>query len=383
MLSARSSWDLTANPLAALLAERRHRGARVIDLTLSNPTRAGLPPLTEAAALLASRAGAPYRPEPLGLPEARQAVCRYLADHGGTCDPGQVVLTASTSEAYSFLFKVLADPGDEVLVPRPSYPLFEYLAGLEGVRTASYPLRYDGARWALDLDRLAAALGPRSRALVLVSPNNPTGSFIRRNERAALVELARELDLALIVDEVFADYLLDGPAPDCAFAGPAEVLTFTLSGLSKVLALPQAKLSWMVVQGPPYERRQALDRLEVVADTFLSVGTAVQEALPELLACRRQAQAPVRERLEANLRRLRQRVGDGAEVLRCEAGWYAVLRIAADEERLALALLAEDGVLVHPGYFFDFLTEGHLVLSLLSPDFDEGVDLLCRRLENG
>jgi aspartate/methionine/tyrosine aminotransferase len=201
-------------------------------------------------------------------------------------------------------------------------------------------------------------------------------------EKTALVELASELDLALIVDQVFADYLLDGPAPDGAFAGPAEVLTFSLSGLSKVLALPQAKLSWMAVQGTAIQRQQALERLEVVADTFLSVGTAVQEALPELLACRHRVQAPLRARLEANLQRLRQRVGSDAEVLRCEAGWYAVLRISVDEERLALTLLEEDGVLAHPGYFFDFQAEGYLVLSLLSPDFAEGVDLLCRRLED-
>ncbi len=381
MLSARSAWDLTANPLAALLAERRQRQQPVVDLTLANPTAAGLPVPGDFPARLAAGAAAAYRPEPLGLRSAREAVCAYLAARGSLVHPDQVVLTASTSEAYSFLFKILTDPGDEVLVPRPSYPLFDFLAGLEGVRTVPYPLRYGAEGWRLDVDRLAAALGPRSRAVVLVSPNNPTGSFVHDDERAAVEELARECGLALIADEVFADYVQQGPVPGRSFAGPADVLTFSLNGLSKALALSHAKLSWIVVQGPPAARQEALGRLEVVADTFLSVATAIQEALPHLLSAAAEYQAPLRQRLAANLTCLRQAAtAAGVPVLRCEAGWYAVVVTGTDDEPLALSLLRDDGVLTHPGYFYDFADDGHLVLSLLSPDLPTGVDRLLRRL---
>ncbi|MFH1566730.1 MAG: pyridoxal phosphate-dependent aminotransferase, partial [Gemmatimonadota bacterium] len=287
MLSKRTSWDLEPNPLAAALEARRRRGAPILDLMLSNPTQAGLAyPDGLWQALRRAEASA-YRPEPLGRPSARAAVRSYYGEKGTIVAAERVLLTASTSEAYAFLFKLLADPGDEVLVPRPSYPLFEFLAGLEGVAARTYPLRYRAGRWETDLDQLAAAITDRSRAIVVVSPNNPTGNSVRPEERAALEDLAAECGLALIADEVFADYPLEaGPGEAASFASGSRVLTFALSGLSKVLGLPQLKLGWMVVDGPADAARDALARLEVIADTYLSVATPVQEALPELLSHR-------------------------------------------------------------------------------------------------
>ena len=384
MFSRRSSWDLQINRLTAALEERRRRGQAVIDLTLSNPTRAGFTYPEEIGRILARTEAITYRPEPLGLTKARRAVAEYYADRGIPLDIDQILLTASTSEAYGFLFKLLADPGDEILVPRPSYPLFEFLAELEGVETRSYPLRYGAAGWEVDVDQLAAAIGERSRAIVLVHPNNPTGSFVARDASGAITALARECGLALIVDEVFADYAL---VPDSkridSFAAETEVLTFTLSGLSKVLGLPQLKLSWAVVQGQDAARREALARLELIADTYLSVGTPIQEALPELMELRDEIQGQIRRRVQANWKLLREKVTAvrKAQLLRCEGGWYAVLEVEGDEEELTLDALQKDGVLVHPGYFFDFAREGSIVLSLLSSEFEEGVERLLQRIE--
>ena len=322
-----------------------------------------------------------YRPQAAGLPEARRAIQGYYADKGIGVETEQLLLTASTSEAYGFLFKLLADPGDELLVPRPSYPLFEFLAGLEGLETRSYPLRYGGAGWEVDVDRLAAAIGERSRAIVLVSPNNPTGSFVKRQEREDIEALSRECGLALIADEVFADYTLDAGQERGSFAAATDLLTFTLSGLSKVLGLPQLKLSWIVIQGPEKERHEALARLEVIADTYLSVGTPIQEGLPELLRLREGIQKQIGERIRGNLAFLKERIANlkNVRLLACEGGWYAVLKVEEDEERLALELL-EEGLFVHPGFFFDFTREGFLVLSLLPEDFPEGVERLAKHL---
>lgn len=383
MFSRRSSWDLQINRLTAALEERRQSGRPVIDLTLSNPTRAGFAYPEEIWRILGKTAASTYRPEPLGLTRARRAVADYYANEGISFDIDQILLTASTSEAYGFLFKLLADPGDEILVPRPSYPLFEFLAGLEGAETRSYPLRYGAAGWEVDVDRLAAALGERSRAVVLVHPNNPTGSFVAHHARDAIISLARECGLALIVDEVFADYALEpDPARVASFAAEAEVLTFTLSGLSKVLGLPQLKLSWMVVGGPDGVRQEALARLELIADTYLSVGTPIQEALPELMELRDEIQEQIRARIRTNLALLQEKTTGSRKVqsLRCEGGWYAVLEVEADEEELTLELLQKDGVLLHPGYFFDFAREGFIVLSLLSAEFEEGVERLLQRV---
>lgn len=384
MFSRRSSWNLQVNRLTAALQERRRRGERVIDLTLSNPTQAGFAYPAEIGEILARAKGTVYRPEPLGLPIARQAVKGYYAGRGIEVDSERILLTASTSEAYGFLFKLLTDPGDELLVPQPSYPLFEFLAGLEGVETRPYPLHYEEG-WKIDIDQLAAAVSPQSRAVLLVHPNNPTGSFIKRGERQAIEELAQECNLTLIVDEVFADYGMGEDAERVeSFAGEAGALTFALSGLSKVLGLPQLKLSWILAGGPDPMRREALARLEVIADTYLSVGTPVQEALPELLDIREQIQGQIRTRVRNNLTFLQKRLNGvkEARLLRCEGGWYAVMEAQKDEdeEEWVLQLLLKEGVLVHPGYFFDFSHDRFLVLSLLAEEFAEGIERLAGRI---
>jgi hypothetical protein len=386
MLSARTRWDLRPNRLAERLAARRAAGVEVLDLTESNPTRAGI---AYPAGLLAPLAGAGayrYDPSPFGLPAAREAVAADFARRGAALSPERVVLSASTSEAYAFLFKLLCDPGDDVLVPRPGYPLFEFLATLESVGTRPYPLAHDG-EWHLDLAAVRAALSPRTRAIVVVSPGNPAGAFLKRDEHEAVEALCAERSLALVSDEVFADFAFrDDPrrVPSVARDGPA--LAFALGGLSKSAGLPQVKLAWTAVTGPEAARRDALARLEVVADTYLSVSTPAQVAAPALLGRLDELQAPIRERLRANLETLRRAVSPAspATLLEPEGGWAAVLRVPAtlpEEERVA-RLLETSGVLVHPGYFFDFPAEAYLVVSLLPPPavFAEGVRRLLADL---
>jgi aspartate/methionine/tyrosine aminotransferase len=382
MFSSRTLWDLRPNRLSTLLAEKRRQGARVLDLTESNPTRVGLPVPDDLLAPLGSPAGRIYEPAPLGLNVAREAVARDFARRGFPVSADRLMLTASTSEAYAFLFKLLCDPGDEILVPRPGYPLFEYLATLESIRVAGYPLEYDG-RWHVSLDALRETLSPRTRALVVVSPGNPSGAYLRDDE--ALVQLAAEQGLALISDEVFADFSFQGrPGPSLARDGDA--LAFTLGGLSKSCGLPQVKLAWTAVTGPEPMRREALGRLEVIGDTALSVSTPVQQAAPALLARLEQLQAPLKGRLESNLRTLRASLPRDSPVslLEPEGGWSVVLRVPATlpEEDRAVHLLQDLDVLVHPGHLFDFPRGAHLVLSLLpaAEVFGEGVDRLFRDL---
>ncbi len=381
MFSNRSSWDLTPNKLTELLAQKRRVGEPVFDLTNANPMRADLayPPALQD--ILARPTSLDYQPDALGLPAARQAIQDYYTERGIATSMDRILLTASTSEAYSFLFKLLADPGDHILVPQPSYPLFEFLAELEHLETRSYPLRYDQG-WYIDLDRLAAAITPRTRAIILVHPNNPTGSFIKKSERQVLEALAEECNIALIVDEVFADYAwCDDPERVVSFAGTeinmptnlrreAPVLTFTLSGLSKVMGLPQMKLGWMVMQGPEARRREAWQRLEIIADTYLSVSSYVQQILPQLLPLQEVMQQLIRSRVIENLHLVQKKVNvnTAATLLVCTGGWYATLAMPmADEERWALTVLRQSGVYIHPGYFFDFKQEGFFVLSLLTP----------------
>jgi len=386
MFSARTRWDLTANRLAALAAARRAAGAPLIDLTQSNPTQAGIPyppdllaPLSDASALL-------YEPSAFGLRRAREAVAADYRRRGIAMEAGHVILTASSSEAYAFLFKLLCDPGDTVVVPRPSYPLFEYLAGLESVGVEPYPLRYDG-EWHVDLAALDRAVTNRTRAIVVVNPNNPTGSYVKREEASRIQEIAARAEAPIVSDEVFADYPLRAGRSrvDCLAAdGPA--LVFCLGGLSKSCGLPQLKLGWIAVSGPARARDEALDRLEVVADTYLSVGTPVQTALPALLGRRGELQAPIAARVAGNLDLLRRRVAAPSPVtlLEPEGGWYATLQVPAtsSEEDLVTGLLQDDGVLVHPGYFFDFPGEAYLVVSLLPPpdDFARGIDRVLARM---
>jgi hypothetical protein len=387
MFSDRSRFEASPNPLTRAVLRRRASGRDLIDLTESNPTRTG--PFFPREALLealADPAASIYDPEPFGLPLAREAIALYYADRGLAVPPDRVVVTASTSEAYAFLFKLLADPGDEVLVPAPSYPLFEFLATLDCVRAVPYPLAYDG-EWHLDREALTWAAGARAKALAVVNPNNPTGSFLKSDELAFLAGFCRERGLALLSDEVFSDYAF-GPDPRRAPSAlaQAEALTFALSGLSKVAALPQVKIGWLAASGPAPLVEQAMQRLEVIADTYLSPGTPAQRALPKLLAQRSLAQEPLCERLRENLRALRAlRPAEAPwQPLEVEGGWSAILQVprAHPEEEWATLLVEEDGVLVHPGFFFDFPREGTLAVSLIvePPLFREAILRLSARL---
>jgi len=386
MFSQRTAWDLRANRLARLLAAKRGRGEAVLDLTESNPTQVGLPYPADLLAPLAHPASLRYEPSPFGLPAAREAVAADFGRRGFPLEPERIVLTAATSEAYAFLFKLLCDPGDEVLVPRPGYPLFEFLAGLESIRVRSYPLAHDG-EWHLDLAALRGAVSAHTRAVLVVNPGNPTGAFIKRAERDGLEALCAERGLALVSDEVFADYaFVEDPRRASSLARDGPALAFSLGGLSKSCGLPQLKLAWIALTGPEAARTEARRRLEVVADTYLSVATPIQGAATELLARREELQSPIRLRTAANLALLRTRLAGGspATLLDPEGGWYAVLRVPAtrsEDERVA-GLLEHRNVLVHPGYFFDFPHEAFLVVSLLpTPEsFAEGVARLLQDL---
>ncbi len=371
MFSARLP-ALRANRVAGELARLRSAGRPLHDLTVSNPTRVDLPYPRDLLAPLASPDALAYDPAPFGLTVAREAVAAHAAERGVSVRPGRVVLTASTSEAYSVLFKVLCDPADVVLVPQPSYPLFEHLTRLDGVAARSYRLEYHG-RWEIDVDGLARLIDARTRAVLLVNPNNPTGSFVRADELAAVRDLAARHGLAIICDEVFEGYPMEAPAGgrSGALVADTEALTFTLGGLSKSAGLPQLKLGWILVGGPAGLVARARDRLELVCDTYLSVATPVQLAAVALLERTRPVADAILDRVRANYAALR-RLGDGfpaCRVLRVEAGWYAVVQVPAmrSEEALVVELLRHDGVYVHPGYFFDFPHEAFLVFSLLPP----------------
>ena len=371
MFSARVP-ALRVNRVAEELARLRSAGRRLDDLTESNPTRVGVPYPRDLLAPLASPDALVYDPAPFGLPVAREAVAALLAERGVSVHPDRIVLTASTSEAYSLLFRLLCDPGDVVLVPQPSYPLFEHLTRLDGVAARPYRLEYHGG-WEIDVDGLEGTVDARTRAVLLVNPNNPTGSFVRPTELAAIRELAARHGLAIICDEVFADYPLDEPAAGRAGAlvPETEALSFTLGGLSKSAGLPQLKLGWILMSGPDGLVARARDRLELVCDTYLSVATPVQLAAGALLDRSRPVAEAILARVRANHLALR-RLADGfpaCRVLRTEGGWYAVVQVPAirSEEALVVELLRRDGVCVHPGYFFDFPREAFLVLSLLPP----------------
>jgi alanine-synthesizing transaminase len=380
--SARTAWNLTETPWAQQLARLRAAGAQLCDLTASNPTRCGfaydatsiLAPLSDPGALY-------YDPDPRGLRLAREAVCRYYQNHEAAVAPEQIFLTTGTSEAYSFLFRLLCDPGDEVLIGQPGYPLFDFLARLDDVRLVPYEIFYDHG-WHLDLEALRRRVTPRTRAIMVVNPNNPTGHFTARAEREALEALCREQGLALIVDEVFLDYGLNQRGTSFA-TGSHPVPTFVLSGLSKVAGLPQMKAAWIA----SFAAGEAMERLEVISDTFLSLSAPVQWALPAWLSQRATLQEQIRERLKANLVildaiLLRQNLVTRLVV---EAGWYAVLRVPGlqPEEQMALDLLLERGVVVHPGGFFGFSGQRWLVLSLLTPleKFSKGLEAICEQFD--
>lgn len=393
--AARADLDLTPTPLAARVAARHASGLPLIDLSDANPTRCGLAPDAALRAALSTlsrdAAVTRYEPDPRGDPEARAAIARHCAQRGANVAPEHVLLTAGTSEGYAHLFRLLGDPGDIVHVPTPGYPLFEHLAALEGLATAPYPLRpcaRGGARWRIDLDAFAAALDARSRAVLAIDPGNPTGSFIDPDDWAALRAIAAERGLAIVSDEVFADYAGPGIArPPGALAGAGDgPLHFALSGASKVLALPQLKLAWITAAGPAAARDAALARLEFMADAYLSVSPILARALPDLLARRDAIQRPLRERVAHNRAALDLALASTrACALPAEAGWCAIVRaVDRDETATVLTLLDQDGVLVQPGALFDLEEPGaaHFVVSLLpEPEpFARAIAALARRL---
>ena len=380
MFADRTRWNLQVNQFSQALERRRKSGEQILDLTASNPTTVGLK-YDESAILtgLSRPESLIYEPDPKGLKSARRAVAQYYGDSSQATelDPESIILTASTSEAYSYLFRLLCNAGDEVLVGTPSYPLFEYLAEIQDVRLVHYELVYDHG-WQIDFDSLRQRLTPRTKAIMLVHPNNPTGSYVSNDERTELNAIARGNEIALVVDEVFLDFPLD-KARHTSFATNADVLTFTLSGLSKICALPQMKLAWLIGSGPEELKTEALARLELIADTYLSPSAPIQHATADFLAMRNAVQDQLLTRVRANLAELDLQL-DGQQLCRrleVRGGWYATLRVPVTrtDEQLAVELLEERSVIVHPGLFFDFHSDGYLVLSLITPPpaFAEGV----------
>jgi alanine-synthesizing transaminase len=403
MFSERTNWRLAQNRLTQAIAAARAKGAELLDLTASNPTRVGLE--YDAPAILgalASERSLDYDPQAKGLLTARESVAEYYrVEHEVNLDPERIILTASTSEGYSYVFRLLCNSGDELLVPKPSYPLFEFLADLQDVKLVPYPLIYDHG-WQMDFPSLEKSVTPRTRGVVVVHPNNPTGSYVQSREFGPLNEFCLAHQLALIVDEVFLDYPLDSqPRLDQAhrsFAGNRDVLTFTLSGLSKVSALPQMKVAWIATSGPESGASEAIlpqaivseavARLEVIADTYLSMNAPVQWATPVLLEQRRHIQRQLIDRVCRNLSELDRQLAEQktCERLSVEGGWYAVVRVPVtrSDEDLAIELAQEKHVLVHPGHFYDFPSDGYMILSLIAPvdEFSEGVRRLLSLLRS-
>jgi aspartate/methionine/tyrosine aminotransferase len=390
MFSRRTAWKLTPNDFTQAHKEMAAAGREVLDLTISNPTRAGLrydeEPILKS---LANPEALDYEPQPKGLHTARQAVATYYRnDHALDIDPESLVLTTSTSEGYSYIFSLLCNPGDEVLVPKPSYPLFEFLADMQDVKLVPYPLIYDHG-WQLDFPSIHKAITDQTRAVVIVHPNNPTGSYVSDAERSQLNEFCRDRNLSLIVDEVFLDYAHDG-VPKSTFAANHEALTFTLSGLSKISGLPQMKLAWIATSGGKVKNKDrmktALARLEVIADTYLSMNAPIQLATPVLLDQRKLIQPQLLNRVRANLKELDRQLANqnNCRRLDVEGGWYSVLRVPVtrSDEDLAINILRKLSVLVHPGHFYDFPSDGYLVVSLITPtdDFVRGIGRILELL---
>jgi aspartate/methionine/tyrosine aminotransferase len=429
----RTNWNLTTNRLSEALSKHRAAGTTLLDLTASNPTECGFQyaPHAVMRALCSPRA-LEYHPDPKGLLIAREAVRKYYRDIGLNVSLEDMALTASTSEAYSFVFRLLCNPDDELLAPAPSYPLFDFLAGIQDVKLKPYPLIYDHG-WQIDLHALEQAVSPQTRGVIVVNPNNPTGHFVKQDEMRALNQICSERNMAIIADEVFLDFSLGsnkrnqyhhgdtetrrlhgeerwdvkgksktGGKPETteaakasgtaniltkSFAGNHEALTFTMSGISKISGLPQMKLAWLIVNGPEQEKEEALGRLEVIADTYLSLSTPIQLAAPVLLELRHGFQEQLMARVHTNLAELDRQLAQQKTCsrLKVEGGWYAILRVPAtrSDEELALELLEKQGVYIHPGHFYDFQQEGILVVSLITPEqeFSEGTERVLRSLE--
>jgi alanine-synthesizing transaminase len=404
MFADRTNWNLAPNPLSEALARSLADGKRLLDLSASNPTECGFHydsvVILEA---LGNTAALAYVPDPKGLLRARQGVAEYYAARGDEVRVEDIVLTTSTSEAYSFVFRTLCNPGDELLVPAPSYPLFGFLADISDVRLVSYPLMYDHG-WQIDFHALEQAITPRTRGVIVVNPNNPTGNFIKHEEMVRLNEICSVRNMAVIADEVFLDYA------HCESAGPRDfgyrdalksarnrgagnkapisygansgALTFTMSGLSKISGLPQMKASWLVTSGPEALKTEALGRIEVIADTYLSMNAPIQLAAPTFLQLRHGIQKQLMTRIRRNVAELDRQlsVKKSCSRLVIEGGWYGVLRVPVtrSDDDLAVELLKTKNIYVHPGHFYDFPTDGHLIVSLIMPEqgFAEGIRLV-------
>jgi alanine-synthesizing transaminase len=385
MFSRRTAWSLSTNRYTDALDAHRHDGRELLDLAASNPTTVGLKyPEVDLLHALTVREALTYQPVPKGLVSAREAIARYYSEKESAVSVDDLVLTTSTSEAYSFAFRLLCNPGDAVLVPVPSYPLFDFLAELNDVTLVPYELVYDHG-WQIDFHSLQMAMersgqtGNSCRAVLVVHPNNPTGSYVKLHEAAKLSQICNAHEMAIIADEVFLDYVLDGPQAQ-TFSANNDALTFTLSGLSKISALPQMKVAWIAVSGPNSLKSDALARLEVVADTYLSMNAPVQHAVPAMFAARAGIQRQLIERIKSNLAVLDLNLNAQKLCSRfaVEGGWYAVIRVPVlgTDEDLAIALLRDTGVLLQPGHFYNFPTEGHLIASLITPcaEFANGIE---------
>ena len=382
MFSKRFDYNIEENNLSKLLNEKKSAGVKILDLIESNPTNAGFD-YNETGILnsIAKPESMKYVPNPKGLESAREAVSQYYREKSITINTDNIFLTSSTSEAYSFIFRLLTDPFDEVLIPRPSYPLFSFIAEMETVNIKYYNLIYsDNKTWEIDFESINSQLTEKTKAIILVNPNNPTGNFVKLKEINLLLKICKANNIALICDEVFMDYILETERNSTfSLAGINYVLTFTLSGLSKICGLPQMKLSWIVVSGPDKECEEAKAKMEIITDTYLSVGTPIQLAASDLLIGKEFIQKQIKKRVLRNYDYLKTESErkDYFELLRTEGGWYSVLKIPnnINEDTLAFELLDKKNVYIHPGYFFDFNEEGYIVVSLLTPEekFNKGI----------
>jgi alanine-synthesizing transaminase len=382
MLSRRFNYNIEDNKISKLLKQKKSAGIEVLDLTESNPTKVFLEyDVTGILKSISHPDSMKYNPDPKGIQTAREAISLYYKDKNVEINEDDIFLTSGTSEAYSFVLKLLTDPSDEILIPRPGYPLFSFIAEMESVEIQYYDLNYsnDGF-WKIDFDSLKSCLTNKSKAIICINPNNPTGNYIKKDELNELISICRTYNLALICDEVFMDYEIEVDKKDIfSFSGKKDVLTFTLNGLSKICALPQLKLSWIVVNGPQKERDEAKAKLEIITDTYLSVGTPIQLALRSLLEGKEIIQMKIRNRIIRNYNFLKEELlnRNNVELLNTEGGWYSILKVKSDidEEYLTHSLLKEKDVYVHPGYFFDFKDEGYIVVCLLTSEeiFSEGM----------
>ena len=384
MFADRTNWNLTPNRLAEALAQHRAKNRPLFDLTVSNPTECGFVYSNDAILrALSNPAATMYQPEPRGLATARRAIAEYYAARGCDVSVEDILLTTSTSEAYSFVFRLLCNPGDELLIPAPSYPLFNFLADIQDVKLIRYTLFYDHG-WEIDFHALEQAITPRTRGVIVIHPNNPTGHYTNSTAMKRLNEICSANNLAVIADEVFLDFSLMQELHR-SFAANRETLTLTMSGLSKIAGLPQMKAAWVIASGPERRKSQACARLEVIADVYLSMNAPIQLALPSFLRQRGGFQKQLMARVRDNLRELDRQIAaqDSCSRLEVEGGWYVVLRIPATraDEDLAINLLENSGVYVHPGHFYDFPGDGYLIVSLITPehDFTEGIRRLLAR----